>query len=351
MKSVQSDSPIVNLFLERWREFLREPGVLFWTFGFPIILVIVLSLAFRSSGPQKAKIAVVDGPGADALAAAIERSDALTAARLSEPDARKELRQGSALCAVIPPEATGGEPRILLDESREGATLAAAAVREALISDAQGDGAPRFAKEKVTARGQRYVDFLLPGMVGMTLLNGGVWGVGYSLILLRTRKLLKRLCATPMRRSDLLLAFLLFRICMSLIEVVLLFAVGRLFFDIHVEGGPLALLALVVVSSLSFGGLGLLCGTRAQNPQTGAGWVNLATLPMFLLSGVFFQSTNFPDWMQPAIKLLPLTAFNDALRAIVNDGAAIGAVVPELAILTAWAIACFAFALRIFRWT
>jgi ABC-2 type transport system permease protein len=342
------DHPVAHLVAERRREFLREPGVLFWTFGFPILLVAVLSLAFRSKGPEETPIVVIAGADvaeADAIAARIDASDALRASVMDEAAARHALKEGRAAMLVRP--SPGAAPTFVIDESRPESPLAAAATREALAAA----GAVTYPLEKVTAKGQRYVDFLLPGMIGMTLLNGGAWGVGYSLILLRTRKLLKRLTATPMRRSHLLLAFLIFRLSMSLLEASLLTTLGMLFFDTPFDGSILAMLVLVAFSAFSFGGLGLLCGARAQNPQSGAGWVNVATLPMFLLSGVFFSAKNYPSWLQPAIDVLPLTAFNDGLRAIVNDGAGLATVAPHCAILAVWAIACFAVALRIFRWS
>lgn len=337
------DHPVALLVRERWREFMREPGVLFWTFGFPILLVIVLSLAFRGSGPEKKTIAIVDIEGAEGIATRIDASDALTSKRLSESEARKALKEGRAGLVVVP----GAAPSFILDETKPDSAIVSAAVREALA----GRKGEAIAVEKVSAQGQRYVDFLLPGMIGMTLLNGGAWGVGYGLILMRTRKLLKRLCATPMKRSHLLGAYLIFRIFMSLSETFVLLVIGVLAFHMQIAGSVLGLLLLVTLSALSFGGLGLLCAAKAENPQTGNGYVNLATIPMLLLSGVFFSAKNFPDWMRAFIDLLPLTAFNDALRAIVNDGATLSAVAPQCAVLAVWGVACFAFALRIFKWS
>lgn len=342
--SALSDHPVVHLTRERYREFIREPGVLFWTFGFPILLVVVLSMAFRSSGPEEKLVAIIEGEGAADLAARIDASEALRAERMDEVKARASLKEGKAALIVK----VGAEPSFILDDTRPDSALAAAATREAL---AHSHDSPTYDVEKVTAKGQRYVDFLLPGMIGMTLLNGGAWGVGYSLILLRTRKLLKRLTATPMRRSHLLFAFLLFRVAMSLTEALLLVGVGIAIFRTPFEGSVLSLAVLVVASAFSFGGIGLLCGTRAQNPQSGAGYVNLATLPMMLFSGVFFSSKNFPSWLQPVIDALPLTAFNDALRAIQNDGASLGALLPQFVVLGIWGIVSFLVALRLFRWS
>jgi ABC-2 type transport system permease protein len=337
------DHPIVHLVRERFREFWREPGVVFWTFGFPILLVIVLSLAFRESGPEKKLIAIVAGDGAEALKTRIDSSASLSAFVANEVDARVALKEGRAALVVVP----GVTLRIVLDESRAETALVEAALRDALREPSPAN----VGRETVATRGDRYVDFLVPGMIGMTLLNGGAWGVGWGLILMRTRKLLKRLCATPMSRSHLLAAYLLFRVVMSVVETAILLAIGVVIFDTPFSGGVFATLVLVVLSAFSFGGLGLLCASRAENPQSGNGYVNLATLPMFLVSGVFFSAKNFPNWLQPAIDALPLTAFNDGLRAILNDGAGLASLMPQFGVLAAWGVLCFALALRLFRWT
>lgn len=337
------DHPIVHLVRDRFREFVREPGVLFWTFGFPILLVVVLSLAFRTSEPEPVTIAVVESEGANAIGSRIEASEALRALHLDETAARKALKEGRAAIVVV----AETPPRFITDPSKPESALVVAAVRDALSESPRGD----YAIERVAVRGERYVDFLVPGMIGMTLLNGGAWGVGFGLILMRTRKLLKRLCATPMKRADLLAAFLIFRLLISFAEAGILLLIGVWVFGTPFEGDLLSLIAIITLSAFSFGGLGLLCATRAENPQSGNGYVNLATLPMLLLSGVFFSAKTFPEWMKPLIDALPLTAFNDALRAILNDGVSCFSLGYECLVLAVWGAVCFVVALRIFKWS
>ena len=342
-----ADLPIVQLLLVRVREMWREPGVLFWVFGFPILLAVALGLAFRNRPPEKQVVAVIRGVHAEAAARAIDRVEGMEA-RIEDGDAaRALLREGKAVVIVD----AGPAPRFTLDPTRPGSRLAQIAVRDALERDGGRVDRLDASEEKVEAAGQRYIDFLLPGLLGMNLLSGGVWGVGWALVLMRTRKLLKRFAATPMRRGDLLLSFVLFRIVVSLIETAFLIAFGILAFHLWPRGSWAALCALVVVSALSFAGLGLLISSRAQNSQTAAGLMNLVTLPMFLLSGVFFSAGNFPDWMRPLVKALPLTALNDGLRAVILDGKPLAALPLELGILAAWGIGSFLLALRVFRWT
>ncbi|MFO0981941.1 MAG: ABC transporter permease [Planctomycetota bacterium] len=342
-----ADRPLVQLFLVRVREFRREPGVLFWVFGFPLLLAIALGLAFRNRGPDVQEIAVVEGAGADLAAAAIDHSGALKARILPEADAMRQLQSGSVLIVLC----TGTEPTLVFDPSRPSTELARIAATDALE---RAQGRPdqlHVALRRVTAPGERYIDFLLPGLLGMNLMSGGVWGVGWALVLMRTRKLLKRLAATPMRRADLLLSFMLFRVVLALVEVVFLMIFGALAFQIRVRGSYLDLGVLVALSALTFGSLGLLIASRAQNTQTANGLMNLATLPMFVLSGVFFSASHFPGWMQPLVRALPLTAINDGLRAVVLRGTPLAALPIEVGVLVGWGALTFVLALKWFRWT
>lgn len=347
-----AESPLWQLCLVRWREMSREPGVIFWVFGFPIVLAIALGLAFRHKPPDEQAVAVAGIAGDPAVAeamAAIEAIEGFRAERIDVAAAAEQLRSGKVLL-VLEPRPAGTAPRITLDPTRPGGRLAEIAVRDAL--EHARDPAGRLAVEEtvVAAPGRRYIDFLLPGLLGMNLMSGGVWGVGWALVLMRTRKLLKRFAATPMRRSDLLWSFTLFRVVISLLEGAFLVGFGILAFGLWPRGSWLDLAVIVALSALAFGGLGLLVASRAQNAQTAAGLMNLVTMPMFLLSGVFFPAENFPDWMLPVVKALPLTALNDALRAVILDGRSLAAAWLPLAILLAWGSACFAVALKVFRW-
>jgi ABC-type multidrug transport system permease subunit len=354
---------MVQLFLVRAREMKREPGVIFWVFGFPILLAVALGLAFRNRPPEIQVVAIVAGEGdaaADAGAAAATTPataakraiDAVAGMRgeiVAAGESQRRLQSGKAVLVVRP----GAEPLFTLDPTRPGSRLAEIAVRDALERAGGRVDRLKVREETVTAPGQRYIDFLLPGLLGMNLLSGGVWGVGWALVLMRTRKLLKRFAATPMRRSDLLLSFMLFRIVVSLLEAGFLILFGAVAFGLvpHGFASYVGITVLVVVSALAFSGIGLLIASRAQNSQSAAGLMNLVTLPMFLLSGVFFSAGNFPDWMQPVVKALPLTALNDGLRAVLLDGKPLAGVVLELGILVGWGAGAFLVALKIFRWT
>jgi ABC-type multidrug transport system permease subunit len=202
----------------------------------------------------------------------------------------------------------------------------------------------------ITEPGGRYIDFLLPGLIGVNLMGGGLFGVGFVIVNMRVRKLLKRYLATPMRKSDFLTSLALSRFLFTVPDVLLLLLLGYLMFGVEVRGNLLLLVGVIVLGAISFAGLGLLIGSRATTLETASGLINLAMLPMYLFSGVFFSSERFPEGMQGFIQALPLTALNNALRAVMLDGAGLAEIARPLVILVIWGGVSFVLALRWFRW-
>jgi ABC-type multidrug transport system permease subunit len=198
--------------------------------------------------------------------------------------------------------------------------------------------------------GSRYIDFLIPGLLGMNLMGSGIWGLGFSIVDARRKKLMKRLVATPMPRAYFLLSYLLSRLLMLVLEVTVLLGFGAWVFKVPVRGTLLEMAVLCVLGSLAFGAIGLLISSRAQTIEAASGLMNLVMMPMWVLSGVFFSAQRFPDALQPVIRILPLTAIIDALRANMLQGAGFVQMAPQLAILTAWMVVGFVIALKIFRW-
>jgi ABC-type multidrug transport system permease subunit len=206
------------------------------------------------------------------------------------------------------------------------------------------------AERKVTERGSRYIDFVLPGLLGMNLMGSGIWGIGFAIVDQRAKKLLKRFMATPMSRAEYLASFLFSRLFFLILEVVVLLGFGALVFGVPMRGSLFTLAGICLVATLSFGGIGLLVSSRARTTEGVAGLMNLVMIPMWIFSGVFFSSSNFPSVAQPVIKLLPLTAVNDALRANMLEGASLAAVSGEILVITGWLVVSFILALKLFRW-
>ena len=340
------EQPLVQLTLARMREFYREPEAIFWVFGFPIVLAFALGLAFRNSGPGELKVGVAAGPGDSTLAATLDAAPQLGAAVLDSATARQGLRTGRIALLVVP-----GDPIVYrYDSTRTESRLGRLEVDDAL-QRARGRSDPAAVRdERIVEAGSRYIDFLIPGLLGMNLLGSGIWGVGFSVVQARQKKLLKRFMATPMRRSDYLLGFILSRLVFLFVEVIALVGFGRLMFGVGIRGSVFVLAAITILGALSFAGLGLLVASRARTIEGVSGLMNLVMLPMWILSGTFFSYARFPDAMIPFVKALPLTALNDALRAVMIDGASFTGLTAPLAVVAAWGAVSFVVALKIFRW-
>jgi len=334
--------------LEMW----REPEVIFWVFVFPLLLALGLGIAFRSKPPDITPVAIIDGPKSQELVSLLHRSpehagiqpDVLTAAA-----ALDGFRLGK-YALVVSMDASGGV-QFRYDPARPESVLARAQVDDA-IETAAGRKNPINTQSKSSSEpGARYIDFLIPGLLGMNLMNSGMWGIGFALVEMRQRKLLKRFVATPMRRSDFLLALASSRLVLMIIEVALLLVFGVIVFHVRVEGNILSILLIGALGAASFGGIGLLTASRAQKIESVSGLINVVMMPMWIFSGVFFSYERFPKLILPAIRALPLTALNDALRAVILQGAPLSAQFGRIAIMMIWGGVSFVLALRWFRWS
>jgi ABC-2 type transport system permease protein len=340
------------LLLARLLELKREPEVIFWVFGFPLLLAAGLGIAFRNKPAEVTPVAIVAGPGSDNAVSLLQRSAhraSIHASVVPEAEALQGFRLGKYDLVVVPDTHNNFQYRY--DPSRPESVLSRAEVDDALQSGAgRKDPLPTSAVA-ASEPGSRYIDFLIPGLLGMNLMNSGMWGIGFALVDMRQRKLLKRFVGTPMRRSDFLLALTASRLVLMLIEIVLLLGLGVLAFHMRVLGSLFTILLLNTIGAVSFAGLGLLTASRAQKIESVSGLMNLVMMPMWIFSGVFFSAERFPAILQPAIKLLPLTALNDALRATILQGASLQAQSVRVLILLAWGGISFVLALRWFRWT
>ena len=338
--------PLVELTLARLREFLREPEALFWVFVFPILMACALGVAFRARGDEPVVVGVVERAGAADVAATLQRTPGITVRTLREPEIARALQRAEVQVVVEP----GTPPAYHLDPTRAESRLARRTVDD-LLQRAAGRADVFTARDApIEAVGSRYIDWLLPGLLGMNIMSTGLWGLGFSIVHARTRKLLKRLIASPMRRRDYLLAQLFGRLVFLGIEVGALLLFGHFAFGVPMRGSLALVLGVCLLGAVAFGGLGLLVASRARTIEAVSGLLNLVMLPMWVLSGVFFAASNFPEAMQPAIQALPLTALSDALRAVMLEGAGLPEVGHELALLAAWGLVSFGVALRIFRW-
>jgi ABC-2 type transport system permease protein len=341
-----ASSPLVELTLARFRLFVREPEAMFWTFVFPILMSVAMAVAFPSGGSARVLVGVAPGPAGSATAAALAATPGVVVKPIASSDELRALREGEIHLMVVP----GSPPVYRYDSAREESRLARFVVDEALKRAAGRVDPWTAAEAQVQVAGSRYVDWLIPGLVGMTIMGTGMWGLGFSIVQARMQHLLKRLMASPMRKRDYLGAQILARLAFLAPEVAVPLGFGVFVLGVPFNGSIVALIVVAVVGATAFSSLGLLAASRARTIEAISGVMNAVMLPMWVLSGVFFSAANFPEAAQPLIRLLPLTALVDALRAVVLDGDGLASQAPELLILGSWTVIPFAVALRVFKW-
>jgi ABC-2 type transport system permease protein len=339
-----ADHPLVQLTLVRFREFVREPEALFWVFVFPILLAAGLGIAFRNRPPEVLQIAAVTRE----LAQSLRQEKLLEVHQLESPAAEESLRAGKV--ALLAEPGTNGAVVFRYDDTNpEG--RAARLLADRAIQRAAGRVDPLSTSDQLLREpGSRYIDFLIPGLLGMNLMGSAMWSIGFAIVDARRKKLLKRLVASPMPRHYYLLSFLLSRILLLVVEVGALVGFGALLFHVPIRGSLLDLVVLCVLGSFSFCALGLLLASRAKTIEAASGLMNVVMMPMWIASGVFFSSQKFPDVMQPFLKALPLTALIDALRASMLQGSHLAQMAPQVGIIVFWFVTCFVLALKLFRW-
>lgn len=345
-------SPLLQLVYARLREFVRQPEAVFWVYFFPLLMVVVLGIAFRNQPIETFQVDVVQDSRLDQFAKLLDDDKQFIVERFSRKQSRQRLRTGKT-GLVLDVNKDGDEKPFVysFDPSRPGSLVAKERVDAAIQRDAGWKDPPvKIAEQTQTEPGGRYVDFLVPGLLGMGLLGGGLWGVGFAIVDMRIRKSLKLFLATPMRKTDFLIGIMISRLLFMVPEMVLLLVFSHYVFGVVIYGNIIAVVFLVLFGSILFSGLGLLIASRAKTLETVSGLMNLTMLPMWTLSGVFFSYETFPEAFHPFIKALPLTAVIDALRGVMLEGRSIFELWVELLIMLAWSIGTFVIALRIFRW-
>ncbi len=360
--------PLAELILSRIREFYREPAAIFWVYGFPLLMALVLGTAFSSKQVVSIPVDMVIGDGADRanVEAIRDRWSKLDERKVdgqdepgagplkielhTEAESLERLRTTKTNLIVIPDTTAPGNFRFIQDQFQPSSVLAQSVCENIALRYNNPNAVQPKPEQAPDVSGSRYIDFLMPGLVGANLMGGGLFGVGFLIVDMRVRKLLKRFLATPMRKTDFMLAIMISRLLFTMIEIAILFGAAYLFFGVKIHGNIFALLLLVFLGGACFAGMGLMIASRAKTLETASGLMNAVMLPMYLVSGVFFRSDSFPEFVKPLIQILPLTALNNGLRLVVNEGAGFDALLWPIVILVSWGAVSYFVALKLFKW-
>ena len=343
---------LYQLILNNFRTFFREPAILFWAVLFPIIMAWVLGIAFSNKG-ESLRTVYVTGRGEIPEMIRGEEvfgEDTGSPARIkfrntSEEEAIRAIKQGVIGLYV---KVDGDSLTYHFDPVNSDAQLTHLLLERGLHG--KGDGVIKTSIQQLEAKGTRYIDFLIPGLIAFGIMNSCVWGIGWNLIETRMKKLLRRMVATPMKKSVFLSSHIATRIVLGGFETLLLFVFARLYFETEITGSAAAFFAVFLAGIFAFSGIAILIASRTSKTEVANGLVNAVTLPMMILSGIFFNYHNFPDWVIPVIQVLPLTLLADSIRSIFVEAAGFTEVVRPLLILCATGLVTFILGLRVFRW-
>ena len=365
------NNQLYRLIIAHIKEIVREPAVLFWGIGFPILMAWGLGIAFTNKQDINRQIAVIYQNGSSSIQKSVlsdiiehypgkQKGDYLLALsnkklgninltfhECTTDEAHVMLKKGtiSLILQVI-----DNKMYYYFDPANSDAQLLYQLVKGVVYNGSDYYSAHQDEIKPLTVTGTRYIDFLIPGLLAMGIMMSSSWGISYTLIERRSKKLLRRMVATPMKKSNLLIALITARFMMNLIEVLLLFFFAWWYFDIQIQGNPFALIFLFVAGNIAFAGISVLISSRTSNPEIGNGLINAIVTPMMVVSGIFFSYLNFPEWTIPFIKNLPLTMLADGVRSVFNEGAGMMDILKETIILSVTGIITFIIGLKLFKW-
>ncbi len=341
-------NPFAQLVLANVRSYLRQPEAIFWTYGFPFIMIVGLGLAFNSDTEVQTFFTATEEASSNPIVQILLEDERFGIDILSHDEALERLRRNRTPL-VVSVDAPG-DFEYFFDPTNPDGTTTRAVVDDAIQRAAGRKDTVLSNDHRTDVPGSRYIDFLVPGLIGMNLMGAGLWGVGFSTVDLRMKNLLKRMVATPMRRSHFLVALVSSRVVFFIPEMVFLLLAANLLFGVPIAGSYSAVILIALLGSITFAGIGLMVASRAKTIETISGLMNLVMIPMWLCSGIFFSSERFPAFVQPFIQALPLTQVINALRAVILAGEPLSSQLFSIGVLCLWCGVSYAFALKVFRW-
>lgn len=367
---------LYQLILVQFREFYREPGVLFWAIGFPILMAWGLGIAFKQKPEVIRKVAIIEKQ-VSVKGTAYDFNNFLQKETKEMPPEKDgthkhikhiyDKKLGKTTYVFI---STNWENAIILlkrgnvsmimkedsgrliyhfDPVNPEARLVQLQLEAMISGNNKFEESPDV--EPLTLSGTRYIDFLVPGLITMGIMMSCMWGISWSIIDNRSKKLLRRMVATPMKKSNYLISLFIARLILSLTESITIYLFAYIYFNMRIQGSIPALFLLCIAGNVAFTGVAILSACRTANPEIGNGIINAVTTPMLVLSGIFFSYSNFPNWAQPVIQKLPLTILADSVRSIFNEGAGFAETILPTVILALIGFATFILGMKFYKWT
>lgn len=335
----------------RWREFRREPSAFFWVIFMPILWMIALGFAFSDPKPEVYSIGW--------YSSADNQEEHKKVLGLIENDPQLKVNTGSK--EKLNPLLKMGEISLVfsieddvlqfkLDPINPVATRAKAYVDRILQAGYGRENVLTVTTEVIKAKGSRYVDFLIPGLLGLSIMSTSLFGVGMTIVSNRKENLLKRYVASPMPPYEYVVSHIVGRVITLATEFAAIFIAGWIIFDFHVYGNFISYCLFAILGAAAFTGIGILCGSRTRSIPFISGITNLIMIPMTMVCGVFFSYAAFPEWMKAWIKFLPLTALNDGLRKIALEGQSIFQLQFEISVLVVFTVVTAIAATKAFKW-
>jgi ABC-2 type transport system permease protein len=363
--------PFVNLVALQFKEFFREPELIFWAFALPIVLSWLLGIAIGSGGQMSRKVALIEDERSSEgfwrswieSAHTMPHQGEESGAGSSLGESRTAVKSGAIQFLVLGREEAilalkKGKVSLFIERSPGSGELTyyfdprngEAQMTHLMLERSLASPPPQDRVVALAVQGTRYIDFLVPGLLAMEIMNSALWGIGWALIEIRMKKLLRRMSATPMRKHVFLGSYFVTRLLVNAIEFFALYVFALLYFGVRIQGNPLALLLVFIAGNMAFAGIAIFTSSRTSNPRVGNGLINAITFPMMLLSGIFFSYHNFPGWAIPLVQRLPLTMLTDAMRSIFNEGAGFPQVALPAFILSTIGFVFFYWGQRIYKW-
>ena len=345
-------SSLIELTKGRWREFRREPSAFFFVIFMPILWMVILGAAFSGKENVKVQVGWIEGQTATSpfnidIPASLSSNSAIILHRGSVEEINLKHLRGE-IAAIVSTDPTG--LKIIYDPASQEGTNASSIIKSTLQEAAGRTDPLSITSEKITIPGTRYIDFLIPGLLALSIMTSSLFGTGMLIVSNRRENLLKRYLATPMKPHEYLISHIFGRTFIFIVEVAAILITGYLMFGFKSAGSYISLLAFAFLGTAAFTSLAILCAARTANPATMNGMTNIISLPMMLVAGVWFSRANFPEWLGQIVQYLPLTALVDGLRRIALEGANLSTLMSESVILLAYTLLSTAAATKLFKW-